>query len=148
MTPWQFRSAVAADQPSVLELLAGCDLPVADVAEHLENFIVATENGAVIGVIGAEYFGIDALVRSLAVRPDQRGRGLGMALSEELLNRFALQGVHRAGLLTTTAEGFFLRHGFVPVVKENIPAFIKETREYRQFCPDTAVCMVRHMGAS
>lgn len=148
MSSWKFRNAIAADRTSILDLLAGSDLPVADVDEHLGHFIVATENGDIIGVIGAEYSGTDALLRSLAVRSDQRGRGLGMALSEELLKRFALRGVRRAGLLTTTAEKFFLRHGFVPVPKESVPAFIRDSREYRQLCPDTAVCMIKRLGTS
>jgi mannose-6-phosphate isomerase-like protein (cupin superfamily) len=52
-------------------------------------------------------------------------------------------GVRRLYLLTTTAEAYFAKRGFERCAREAAPAAIRQTREFRSLCPDTAACMVR-----
>ena len=50
-------------------------------------------------------------------------------------------------LLTLTAEGFFKKCGYRPIARDSAPAEIQETTEFRNLCPASAVCMVRHLSA-
>lgn len=141
-----FRSAAAGDLGAIVQLLEENALPSADIGEHLQNVLVALDDGAITGVVGAEYSGSDALLRSLAVQPAFRGRGLGIALTHAILSVMKERGVQRVALLTTTAEGFFRKQGFLSVPKGRIPDFVKASKEFRFYCPSTAVCMVRELA--
>jgi amino-acid N-acetyltransferase len=55
-----------------------------------------------------------AEVRTVAVRPEFKGRGLGSALLRELLQDARDLGVHRVFCLTFETA-FFARHGFQPI---------------------------------
>ena len=83
------------------------------------------------------------LLRSVAVTSDVRGMGLGAALVEKALSDSAADGVTDVYLLTSTAETYFRRHGFRPVSRDNVPAAIKESLEFREACPATAAVMYR-----
>jgi len=141
-----FRSAGANDLEAIVRLLDENMLPSADIGEHLDDVLVAFDDGAVIGVVGGEYSGHDALLRSLAVQTASRGRGLGIALTRAMLSVMKERGVRRVALLTTTAEGFFARQGFRTVPKGRIPDFVKASKEFRLYCPSTAVCMVKELA--
>lgn len=139
------RAATAADLPQIAALLAACALPYTDIAPHLANFLVARADGALLGVIGAEVHGEDALLRSLAVAPAARGHGLGRRLVQQL--RVSRPAVRRWWLLTTTAETFFAELRFGKVERRLAPPAIAATEEFRTLCPASAVCMVRREGA-
>ncbi|GJQ21631.1 MAG: hypothetical protein HBSIN02_19860 [Bacteroidia bacterium] len=139
------RRAEASDVEDMVRLLKDNDLPSADIGEHLENVLVAWDDGRLIGMVGAEYSGTDALLRSLAVEKASRGQGLGIALSKAILSLMKERGVQRAALLTTTAEGFFRKQGFVAVSKDRIPEIVRSSKEFRLYCPSTAVCMIKEL---
>ncbi|MBI4417410.1 MAG: GNAT family N-acetyltransferase [Ignavibacteriales bacterium] len=146
MTQWDLRNATAADREAVKFLLDENDLPAADIDEHLQCFLVAIDNGIIVGVVGAEISGTEALLRSLAVRVPDRGKGLGGILSNAILSSMKQMGVKQVALLTTTAEKFFANHGFITVPKTQIPEFVKASKEYRLYCPSTAVCMIKQLA--
>ncbi len=55
--------ATAADEPGIAGLLRAAELPCEDFAPHLAHFRVARDaGGAVVGAIGAEVKGADALL--------------------------------------------------------------------------------------
>lgn len=58
------RGAAAADLPAVEALLAAARLPLAGVAEHFADFMVAERSGRVVGVVGLERYGDAGLLRS------------------------------------------------------------------------------------
>ena len=141
------EAARPADEAAVRALLRQAGLPHEDFAAHLANFLVARQGGAIVGVVGFERHGPDALLRSLVVAPAARGAGLGDRLVRELTEAARRQGVARFHLLTTPAEGFFARRGFEKVARNSVPAEIAATPEFQSLCPATAVCLTREVGA-
>ncbi|MDQ2767020.1 MAG: GNAT family N-acetyltransferase, partial [Gemmatimonadota bacterium] len=87
------RSAVIGDLPDIERLLVASSLPVIGVAEALGTFVVAESDGRLVGVIGLEICGEYALLRSTAVAPDWRDRGLGRRLVERIIAEAEAQGV-------------------------------------------------------
>jgi amino-acid N-acetyltransferase len=84
----------------------------ADIRRHLRGFLVLAEAEHVIACVSLEaYHSSLAEIRSLAVTPDARGRGLGGRLMKAALALAERQHIARIFALTGEPE-FFLRHGF------------------------------------
>jgi amino-acid N-acetyltransferase len=96
--------------------------------------------------IGLEVHGQDALLRSFAVSPAMRRRGLGAALHDRAVEDARVLGVRRLFLLTTTVRERALRAGFVDVPREEVPASIRDGVQFRSLCPATAACMQLRLG--
>lgn len=141
--PVVLERATAGDEPLIAALLQQAGLPHEDFAPHLGHFIVARRSGVLVGAVGAEVCGPDALLRSLVVAPGQRGAGLGDALLRRLEAEAAAWGVTRWWLLTTTAEAFFRKRGFRTTARSEAPERIAATEEFRGLCPSVAVCLSR-----
>jgi len=138
--------AEPGDLPVVRGLLDASGLPSSDVtAEMLRHFLLAREGTALVGVIGAEPYGDVGLLRSAAVAPSHRGRGLGAELTRALERRARELGIRRLYLLTTTAERFFTGLGYRPLPRDRAPAAIRGTTEYRELCASTSVCMSKEL---
>ena len=141
------RPARTADLPAIERLLTQSGLPLAGVADAIDGFLVAESGGALIGVAGLEIRSSTALLRSVAVAPDWRSRGVGGALVRRLIDGAAARGLRSLYLLTTTAEHYFPGFGFVPITREQVPAEMRETEEFASACPATAVAMSLGLGA-
>ena len=126
---------------AVHALLQSAGLPVADLVTSRPKLFGVHDATGLIGVIGLEGAGPAALLRSLAVRSDQRGRRLGTTLVRALEARAPSLGVTELWLLTTTAEAFFLHLGYEPAVRDTAPVTIRETAEFRSICPSSAACL-------
>jgi len=141
-------AAVPGDAPAIEALLRDANLPREDFAEHLAHFLVARRGGEIVGAVGFELHGRNALLRSLVVAPAYRGAGLG----GELVDRLAAEARCRAAtqfyLLTTTAETFFARRGFERIARQAVPAAIASTKEFNSLCPSSAICMTRAVEAA
>ncbi len=135
--------AQAADAPVSRALLQAADLPHEDFATHLTHFLVARQGETVVGAVGFELHGREALLRSLVVTPDWRGGGLGDRLVQQLTEAAGQAGAGHFYLLTTTAEKFFKARGFKVVERTQVPAAIVATEEFRSLCPASAVCLAR-----
>ena len=142
-----FRLAEPEDLKSVQQLLLNSELPYQDIANHLSHFIVAKNGTQLVGVIGLEPLNGVGLLRSLAVAGPHRDKGLAKALYSSIVAHARRRGINKLYLLTLTAAGFFSKLGFAKVDRENAPAAIQGTKEFRSLCPDTAVCMVKELGA-
>jgi len=81
--------------------------------EDVPDFRVATDaDGRVVGCGAVHVMWQDvAEVRTLAVRPELRGHGIGQAILADLLRTAADLGVERVVCLTFEVD-FFARHGF------------------------------------
>jgi N-acetylglutamate synthase-like GNAT family acetyltransferase len=134
------RRAQAEDQPAVEALLRARELPLDGLAEHFETFWVAEAGEAVLGAGGLEVHGRYGLLRSLAVDPDSGGAGIGSRLMWQLLEEAVGLGLREVYLLTTTASEFFPRFGFVRLRRREVPADLKQSREFTT-CPADAVVM-------
>ncbi|HSJ64660.1 MAG TPA: arsenic resistance N-acetyltransferase ArsN2 [Gemmatimonadaceae bacterium] len=148
------RSATRADVGAAERLLAACDLPVEDLAEllrdHAADFVVADDPGTpgeLAAIAGLEVRGPHALLRSVAVRPEWRKRGVGDELVRHLVCEAESRGLRALYLLTMTAERYFPRLGFERIERDSVPAEIADTREFRSTCPASAIAMCRRVLA-
>jgi N-acetylglutamate synthase-like GNAT family acetyltransferase len=139
------RAARRADLPAIAALLERSGLPVNGVADHLEHFEVAGEGEAVAAVCGLERHEPEALLRSLAVAPERRGRGLGASMVGRAEERARALGLARLWLLTETAQSWFERLGWSPVPRAGAPAELAASAEFQGACPATAVLMTREL---
>ena len=133
--------ASADDLPSIEALLTGSHLPTTDVAQHLSGFILARSEGQLVGTIAVERYGEVALLRSVCVAPSYRSHRVGRALLDAIEFDAASHGIHHLYLLTTTAADYFARHGFETITRDQAPAAIQQTAEFRTLCPSSAICM-------
>jgi amino-acid N-acetyltransferase len=141
----QIRNATNADLSAVESLLSASDLPVAGVRDNFSSFIVAEDQGEIAGAIGLEEFGSVALLRSAVVSPAHRGTGIGTRLVERILEHAEEAGIEEVYLLTTSAEEYFPRLGFVRTTRSAVPTALKESREFQGACPETAAVMTRRV---
>lgn len=135
-----------ADAQAILALLEQCSLPTMGVAEHLPSFVVARSEGIVVGTSGVEAYDSSGLLRSVAVHPSSRERGLAAVLVEHAASRARRDGLDALYLLTTTAKAYFERRGFGVCPRDEAPPGIRGSWEFRTGCPDSAVFMRRPLG--
>jgi len=128
---------------AVTMLLAQADLPTDDVDGKLEHFFGAGREGRVDGVVGLELLSGVALLRSLAVDSEKRGRGMGRGLVKAAERYAREKGVQRIYLLTETAEGFFSSLGYKTIERSAAPEGIRGTREFSELCPASASFMAK-----
>ncbi len=89
--------------------------------ECLRDLVVGTEDGKVIAVGGLHMMWNDlAEVRSLAVSPEYRGRGVGRRIVEYMLREAEEMGLARVFALTYQQE-FFAACGFSVIDKAELP---------------------------
>lgn len=132
------------DLRGALDLLGRTELTEQDVAERWGHyFVVREDDGRVVGVAGLEIHGDDGLLRSVAVDAEYRGQGLAASLVEAAMERAKHVKLCAVYLLTATARDYFARHGFVGGPREDAPAAIRESWEFRTGCPSTAAFMKR-----
>jgi amino-acid N-acetyltransferase len=132
------------DLRGALDLLGRAELTEQDVAERWGHyFVVREDDGRVVGVAGLEIHGEDGLLRSVAVDADYRGQGIAASLVEAAVQRAKRVNLRAVYLLTTTARDYFARHAFTDCPREEAPAAIRESWEFRTGCPSTAAFMKR-----
>lgn len=91
--------------------------------EAVQEFVVATDAAQTLVGCGALHvlWSDLAEVRTLAVHPAWRGRGVGHALLDALLARAAGLGLRRVFCLTFEVD-FFRAHGFRPIAGTPVSA--------------------------
>ena len=143
----EFRSAKTEDLSAIISLLAECGLPAEDLGPaSLVSFELAFDpNGRIVGIVGLDISGRDALLRSLAIAPDWRGTGLGAHLVARREAAAVLAGVSALYLLTTTVAGLFRRLGYVDVLREVVPVAIAAHAQFRSLCPASAKCLGKRL---
>lgn len=131
---------------AVTRLLGEAALPVADLSEaKLAHFLGRGAADAPEGVVGLELYPPVALLRSLAVASNVRGRGVGRALLADAERYARGHEVKDLYLLTTTAERFFAREGYERVAREAAPRAIQETIEFSTLCSASAALMRKRL---
>ncbi len=135
----------ASDKQEVLDLLSGAELPTEDLSdEKMQNFMVArSEDNSVIGVVGIEMFQENGLLRSLAVQPAYRGKGLGGQLTREIESFARSSGIKTLYLLTLTAADFFPKFEYQVIPRDRAPEPIQNTAEFNNLCPVSAMCLCK-----
>ncbi len=141
MSEITIAAATAADLEPIKELLLATGLPTAGVDENWKTFIVAREGAKLVACGGAEAYQFAALIRSIAVSPEHRSKGLGRRIVRQLLDRLASRGLREFYILTTTAEAYFRKRGFKTIDRDEVHPQLLSSREFQDACPESAVCM-------
>jgi N-acetylglutamate synthase-like GNAT family acetyltransferase len=140
------RRATRSDETAVTALLTASALPLDGVREALPCFVVAEDAGEIVGVAGIEACGVageHALLRSVAVSPSWRNRGLGRVLVNQAIAEAESRGVKALYLLTTTADRWFPSFGFTVTARDAVPDDVRATAEFQGACPASATVMAR-----
>ena len=132
--------------PAVRALLERHQLPLDGVEDHVEMMVVARDHRHVVGAAALELYADGALLRSVAVDPAVQGRRIGQRLIETALQMARQQGVGTVYLLTTTAQRFFPRFGFVEITRADVPSSVQESIEFQSACPASAIVMRKHLA--
>lgn len=145
--PVTIRPAQVTDLDAVEALLRQNDLPVVGVQPIIEDFLVAESGEDVVGVVGMEYCCNYGLLRSTAVNPEWRSRGIARQLVERIIAQAEARGINALYLLTTTAESYFPSFGFTKTGRDTVPPEVQATDEFRGACPASATVMSRVLRA-
>lgn len=95
--------------------------PLPELYASCREFYVYESDGQIVGVCALHIWWEDlAEIRSLAVKEDVAGKGIGRELVEASVKEAEELGVKRIFVLTYRAE-FFKRLGFVPIEKDVLP---------------------------
>ncbi|BEV72725.1 hypothetical protein THUN1379_22070 [Paludibacterium sp. THUN1379] len=116
-----FQAASPTDWNEIRNLLTANRLPVQGALNHLMNFVVATENGRVIGAIGMEVYGDIGLIRSLVVSSHMRGKSVAKRLLRALIERARAKQIGALYLLSGPTDGLFFAHGFDKMARADMP---------------------------
>lgn len=141
------RQATPGDLPAIAHILGNAGLPFSDIGQsHLPDFLVVEKDAAVVGCVGIERYGNDALLRSLAVDASRQGVGQGRHLVDAIETYARETGVKRLFLLTGSASGFFEDHGYREIARDAAPQALRHSTQFSQLCPANAVCMEKALG--
>lgn len=143
MTP---RPAVLADLSACRELLLACGLPIGGLEVAFPDGYVVIADAGLVGCAGVELYRETGLLRSVAVVPEARGRGLGERLTRDRIAYARSVGLESLWLLTTTAPAYFSRLGFAPVDRAAAPMSLRRSAEFTELCPASATCMRLLLG--
>jgi amino-acid N-acetyltransferase len=130
---------------AAIALLKKNNLPTEDIDPGKQLFVVE-EGDNVVATVAVEYNYNDALLRSLSVSKEKRKSGIGAELVEFIEGYVQKQGVQRMYLLTTTAATFFSKRGYATIDRDNVPEFIKNTKEYRTICSSSSTVMKKELS--
>jgi amino-acid N-acetyltransferase len=150
--PCTVEPAAFNDGAAIAALLAAAGLPLPDDQDVPVRMLVVRDVGAarrVLGCVGWERHGEVALLRSLAVAAEARGRGLGLALGGAALAAIGAEGAREVVLLTTLATGsasIFEGSGFVRVERSALPEAVRGARQLASTGCASAFCLRRSLG--
>jgi arsenate reductase len=129
------------DDVQLRTFLETVGLPADDVETGRQEYLLAREGQRIVGCVGLEVMGPDALARSLAVAQDRRGLGLGRRLLDAAIQRAVTRGIETLYALTTTAEAYAAARGFERIPRSEVPEAIACLAQFQALCPATAACM-------
>ncbi len=142
-----FRRAAEADRETIRDLLTLVKLPTESLEKNSSTFYVGQTDKSIDVVAAYEYYERDALLRSVAVRPELQKRGLGDSIVDFMISTARAQGIRRIVLLTETAQLFFEKKGFKVVDRSSIVNEpMKRSSEFTYACPTSAVCMMLNLS--
>ncbi len=94
---------------------------IPELCENVRDFVVAEEDGQIVGCGALHLYGMHlAEIRSIAVAPQCKGRGIGRHLVNALLQEAERQSVTCVCLFTRTPQ-FFAHLGFEVAQREMLP---------------------------
>lgn len=129
------------DLAQIRDILKRNYLVFRDIKNKEVELFLVYEDSFFVGIIGLEKFDEIGLLRSLVVLEDYRNKGYGRKICNSLIEYAKGQGINELYLLTTKARKFFEKIGFKMVKRKDVPIRIKNTNEFSNLCPESAICM-------
>jgi amino-acid N-acetyltransferase len=133
--------ALAGDRGAIAALLDAEHLPSSDLETSGVLLIVAKAQGRLVGCVGIEPHGDAGIIRSVAVAPAYRGRGIARALVSRAETLASQRGIRCLYLLTEDAAEFWKKARYVVVPRAEAPAAIQTSSEFKSLCSASATCM-------
>ena len=130
-----------SDLSKITDLLQVCGLPADDCADCIDEFIGCYDVDRLIAVGAIQTAGNYGQLRSLAVSPDFRARGLARRIVERLVDDASQKGLTRLYLLTETAAEFFKTAGFSVCPRDSAPLEVQQLKQFSSICPASADCL-------
>lgn len=128
-------------ETEVIELLKFWKLPYSDLSNMRVQIYCLKDESGLKGTGGLEIYGENALIRSVAVAERFLRTGQGKIICDELEQIALKSGIKNLYLLTTTAASFFKHRGYETIEREQFPEGLKNTAQFSELCPSTAICM-------
>lgn len=132
---------VAVSDPDLRAALEGERLPASDLGHGDQVFWRLVIEDKPAGFVGIERYGKAALLRSLVVTPDAKGKGYGAALVRFAAEQASDTGISELWLLTNTAAPFFTYLGWRLRARSDAPQDLQTSGEFAGLCPSSATCM-------
>ena len=139
----KIRPAGNQDINRIVKILTDNHLPVEDIAEEKVQLFAGVIDDRIVASIGLEDHEKYGLLRSLAVDSDYKNRKIGDKLIKYLLDYVKIKGINALYLLTTTADKYFEKQGFCRLCRMQVPDRIKQTKQFKDICPDSAIVMFK-----
>ena len=133
--------------PEAMSLLQKNNLPIDDLNNDT-NLFGTYEDEELIGVAGIELYGENALIRSVCVDEAYRSQGMAEILTQHIEQYARSKGACNLFLLTTTAENYFQRKGFVKVDRNEVPQNVQLSTEFSTVCPTSAAVLKKDLCQS
>jgi N-acetylglutamate synthase-like GNAT family acetyltransferase len=123
-----------ADAEAVRSFLGEADLTLAGLDDpELRLWKTLDDAGEIVGTTGFELAGSHALIRSVAVRADARGSGLGLRLAQFAMDQAQLEGATRAWLFSRRSGPFWQKLGFTSADRDAMAAALAGTHQVQLF---------------
>ena len=138
----------ASERDAVFALLAQHHLPLDGLDAHGRTTYVVRQNGRLVACAALEVYADGALLRSVAVDGQQRGRGLGQVVVRAAIAAAEALELPSLYLLTTTAVGFFPKFGFERITRADVPSSVQQSVEFTSACPASAIVMRKSLRSA
>ena len=116
-----------------------------DITFYLKNFSVCEADGVIVGCVALRDFGNELMeVRSLAVKEEFKGMGIGRAMLQFLIDCLKKEKQNTRVFALTYQDKFFQKLGFNVVAKELFPEKIWADCEKcpkKEHCDEIAVLL-------
>jgi len=141
--PARFERADLGDADGIRRLLSSVGLSHEGVEHRLDRTLVCRDGQDLAATACLEPLGDSGLLRSVAVRDDLRGSGLGMLITAAALGEGRGLGITQFALFSMTAPAFFERLGFRKVERDELPEAVRaSSHAMDEECARSATAMV------
>lgn len=127
-----FGKAKLSDAPEIHELINSFDgkdvarKSFGEVCSNIRDYFIAQADGKIVGCVALDFIWADcAELRSLAVKPEHQGKGIGSRLVELATYEAKIMGVKKLIGFTKKPE-FFRKFRFEVVGRESAPEDLKD----------------------
>jgi len=140
-----YRKCRPEDYPEIRSLLEHGGLPHSDVGKSPVDFHFFYKDQILVGLSGLEDLGTWGLIRSVVVKDEHKGRGLGKEITG-ITQQIALEkGIEVLYFLTNDSDPFFEKMGYQVISRGEVPESVKATTQFQELCPDSAICMSKDL---